>query len=125
MRQALAMRSSSPTVQPAVQPTVQPTGAPVLPGVVPGRVPGEREREARTLLARDGAVVLTGCENTADALVVAAARVLGSGLRELYPHRVRTSRDGGPVHLHADSPTSSSTSAGCPAGGATPTRTTP
>ncbi|URN17534.1 MULTISPECIES: TauD/TfdA family dioxygenase [Streptomyces] len=97
------MRSSSPTVQPAVQPAVQPTGAPVLPGVVPGRVPGEREREARTLLARDGAVVLTGCENTADALVVAAARVLGSGLRELYPHRVRTSRDGGPVHLHADS----------------------
>ncbi|MDT0401163.1 hypothetical protein [Streptomyces edwardsiae] len=54
---------------------------------------GEREQEARALLARDGAVVL----------VVAAARVLGSRLRELYPHRVRTSQDAGPVHLHADS----------------------
>ncbi|MGW0337003.1 TauD/TfdA family dioxygenase [Streptomyces sp. NPDC003011] len=73
------------------------------PGIVPARVPGGREHEARTLLELHGAVVLTGYENTADALVVAAAHLLGSRLRELYPHRVRTSRDGDPVHLHADS----------------------
>jgi gamma-butyrobetaine dioxygenase len=48
-------------------------------------------------------VILTGHENTPDALVVAAAQVVGDRLRELYPHRVRTSRDGTPVHLHADS----------------------
>ncbi|MGW8065396.1 TauD/TfdA family dioxygenase [Streptomyces ziwulingensis] len=72
------------------------------PGVTPARVPQERVRRARDLLARDGAVILTGHENTSDALVVAAAQVVGDHLRELYPHRVRTSRDGAPVHLHAD-----------------------
>lgn len=94
MRQARAMYSSSPTAQPS--------SLPVPPGVVPDRVPRERGQEARALLSRDGAVVLTGYENTADALVAAAARTLGSRLRELYPHRVRTSREGAPVHLHAD-----------------------
>ncbi|MEJ1199346.1 MULTISPECIES: TauD/TfdA family dioxygenase [unclassified Streptomyces] len=73
------------------------------PGIVPTRVPHGRVREARELLARDGAVILTGHENTSDALVVAAAQVIGDRLRELYPHRVRTSREGTPVHLHADS----------------------
>ncbi|WP_121702941.1 TauD/TfdA family dioxygenase [Streptomyces sp. E5N298] len=73
------------------------------PGVSPARVPRERADEARELLRRDGAVVLTGHENASDALVVAAAQVIGDRLRELYPHRVRTSHDGGPVHLHADS----------------------
>ncbi|MEG3626815.1 TauD/TfdA family dioxygenase [Streptomyces poriticola] len=77
--------------------TVQP------PGVVPARVRAGVGDEARRLLHRDGAVILTGHENTADALVVAAAHLLGHRLRELYPHRVRTSRDAGPVHLHADS----------------------
>ncbi|MFB6553956.1 hypothetical protein [Streptomyces sp. NPDC056405] len=66
-------------------------------------MPRERAREARELLGRDGAVVLTGHDNTADALVVAAAQVIGDRLRELYPHRVRTSHEGTPVHLHADS----------------------
>lgn len=95
MGQSRAMHSLSSSTQPSAPP--------VFPGVVPDRVSGEREQEARALLSRDGAVVLTGYENTADALVVAAARVLGSRLRELYPHRVRTSQGAGPVHLHADS----------------------
>lgn len=73
------------------------------PGIVPTRVPRERAREARELLSRDGAVVLTGHDNTSDALVIAAAQVIGDRLRELYPHRVRTSHEGAPVHLHADS----------------------
>ena len=91
-------------------PESRPTGSTPPPGdrlaVSPARVPVHLDRaadEARALLARDGAVVLTGHENTSDALVVAAAQVVGDRLRELYPHRVRTSRDGDPVHLHADS----------------------
>ncbi|MFD4258742.1 hypothetical protein ACFWR9_14160 [Streptomyces sp. NPDC058534] len=48
-------------------------------------------------------MILAGHENTSDALVVAAAQVVGDRLPELYPHRVRTSRDGDPVHLQADS----------------------
>ncbi|SOD62967.1 gamma-butyrobetaine dioxygenase [Streptomyces zhaozhouensis] len=71
-------------------------------GVLPTRVPLARGADAARALARDGAVVLTGAEVTADALVVAAATVLGARLRELYPLRERASRDGGPVHLHAD-----------------------
>ncbi|MGC9496247.1 TauD/TfdA family dioxygenase [Streptomyces sp. WG7] len=73
------------------------------PGITPARVPGDRVREAPGLLSRDGAVILTGHGNTSDALVVAAALVIGDRLRELYPHRVRTSHNGGLVHLHADS----------------------
>ncbi|RMI31526.1 TauD/TfdA family dioxygenase [Streptomyces triticirhizae] len=72
-------------------------------GVRPERVPLARPADAAHALARDGAVLLTGAEATADALVVAAATVLGARLRELYPLRERTSRDGGPVRLHADS----------------------
>ncbi|MGW3974368.1 hypothetical protein ACWEFD_34415 [Streptomyces ardesiacus] len=71
------------------------------PGITPGRVPHGDAGEARELLARDGAVVLTGHENTPDALVVAAAQIAGDRLRELYPLRVRTSRSGSPVHLLA------------------------
>ncbi|GAB3441967.1 hypothetical protein GCM10027570_08720 [Streptomonospora sediminis] len=70
-------------------------------GIVPARLPaGSRAREA---LHRDGAVVLTGLEPTADALAVAAALVHGSGLRQLFPVRERRSHGGGPVRLHADS----------------------
>ncbi|MEO3764084.1 TauD/TfdA family dioxygenase [Streptomyces sp. B8F3] len=71
-------------------------------GVVPARLPAARAHEASDHLARTGTVVLTGYDTTADALVVAAAQVLGSRLAEVYPHRLRTSRDGDPVHLHAD-----------------------
>ncbi|GGO44358.1 TauD/TfdA family dioxygenase [Streptomyces lasiicapitis] len=80
-----------------------------LPGVTPGygieppRVAGEELGKAPALLAEYGAVVLSAHAAGGDALTVAAARVLGARLRELYPQRLRTSRDGGPVHLHADS----------------------
>lgn len=74
------------------------------PGVVLPRVPPERVDDAPALLAEHGAVVLSAYEaGGADPLTLAAARVLGARLRELYPQRLRTSRDGGPVHLHADS----------------------
>ncbi|MFI8486566.1 TauD/TfdA family dioxygenase [Streptomyces rubrogriseus] len=73
------------------------------PGIAPGRVAQGNPGTARELLARDGAVILTGHENTPDALVVAAAQIVGDRLRELYPQRVRTSHPGDPVHLHADS----------------------
>jgi gamma-butyrobetaine dioxygenase len=71
--------------------------------VIPARVDAYDQDKARTALATDGAVVLTGLAPTPDAPVVAAALVLGRRLRELFPVRERGSRDGGPVHLHADS----------------------
>ncbi|MEV8393490.1 MULTISPECIES: TauD/TfdA family dioxygenase [unclassified Streptomyces] len=73
------------------------------PGIVPARIPAHDTQRARTLLVRDGAIVLTGYSTTADAPVSAAAQILGSRLRELFPQRLRTSRDGEAVHLHADS----------------------
>lgn len=72
-------------------------------GVVPARLPTARAHESAGLLARTGAVILTGYGTTADALVVAAAHALGSRLAELYPQRLRTSHEGDTVHLHADS----------------------
>lgn len=73
------------------------------PGILPLRVPAGRAGEAREALARDGAVVLTGGEPTADGLTVAAAGVLGARLRRLYPQRLRRAGESGPVPLHADS----------------------
>ncbi|GAA2778656.1 TauD/TfdA family dioxygenase [Crossiella cryophila] len=72
-------------------------------GLVPQRHDATAVADARTALAADGAVLLTGLPATADALVVAAASVLGPRLRQLFPLRERASRDGGPVDLHADS----------------------
>jgi hypothetical protein len=72
-------------------------------GVVPARVDAHNADKARQALAETGAVVLTGLPVTADALAVAAAHLYGQRLRELFPIRERASRDGGPVHLHADS----------------------
>ncbi|MCK2239004.1 MULTISPECIES: TauD/TfdA family dioxygenase [unclassified Crossiella] len=72
-------------------------------GIVPQRHDVNAVTEARTALATDGAVLLTGLPATADALVVAAASVLGPRLRRLFPLRERPSQDGGPVDLHADS----------------------
>lgn len=72
-------------------------------GVVPARVGAHDVEEARQALAEDGAVVLTGLPVTPDALTVAAAHLHGQRLRRLFPIRERTSRAGGPVHLHADS----------------------
>ncbi|MCG8925861.1 TauD/TfdA family dioxygenase [Lentzea sp. CC55] len=58
---------------------------------------------ARTTLAENGAVVLTGLPNSPGSLPVAAALLFGTALRELFPHRTRRSVDGGVVGLHADS----------------------
>jgi len=74
-----------------------------MTGVVPARVDAADTDKARHALAEDGAVVLTGLPATADGLVLGAAAVHGRDLRELFPIRERPSRDGGPVHLHADS----------------------
>lgn len=74
-----------------------------MTGVLPVRVDAHNTHKARQALAEDGAVVLTGLPVTADALAVAAASLYGPALRELFPMRERASRDGGPVHLHADS----------------------
>ncbi|MFC9975718.1 TauD/TfdA family dioxygenase [Spirillospora sp. NPDC127200] len=79
---------------------------PVLPrsiGIVPIRVPAAQAARAREPLAENGAVILTGLEPGADSLTVAAALVLGSRIRRLFPHRRRHSTDGRTVHLHADS----------------------
>ncbi|MGK5534179.1 TauD/TfdA family dioxygenase, partial [Streptomyces sp. URMC 129] len=76
------------------------------PGTVPARTAVTATTgagDARALLARDGAVVLTGLAPDGDALAVAAALVLGTRLRQLFPPRLRHSRDGNAVHLHADS----------------------
>jgi gamma-butyrobetaine dioxygenase len=93
------MSGHTPTRHPASAGERKPQG----PGLVPARVGIDRTDRARELLAEHGAVVLTGSRATADALVVAAALLLGDRLRELFPHRLRTSGDAGPVHLHADS----------------------
>ncbi|HEX2316123.1 MAG TPA: TauD/TfdA family dioxygenase [Thermomonospora sp.] len=71
-------------------------------GIVPARIHATQAAAAREPLARDGAVVVTGLEPGSDSLTVAAALVLGSRLRRLFPHRRRHSTDGRAVHLHAD-----------------------
>ncbi|MCC8242857.1 TauD/TfdA family dioxygenase [Saccharothrix luteola] len=72
-------------------------------GVVPARVDADDADKARDALAGTGSVILTGLSVTPDALVVAAAHLYGQHLRQLFPIRERASREGGPVHLHADS----------------------
>ncbi|MEU4768037.1 TauD/TfdA family dioxygenase [Actinosynnema sp. NPDC023794] len=72
-------------------------------GVVPARVDAHDTDKAGEALAEAGAVILTGLPVTPDALAVAAAHLYGRHLRQLFPIRARTSHDGGPVHLHADS----------------------
>ncbi|MGW1373200.1 TauD/TfdA family dioxygenase [Streptomyces sp. NPDC002446] len=72
-------------------------------GVAPARVDIRNTDEIRQRLAGDGAVILTGLDTTADALVTAAATALGQRLRQVFPLRKRTSQDGKSVHLHADS----------------------
>ncbi|MFD5826371.1 TauD/TfdA family dioxygenase [Lentzea sp. NPDC060358] len=70
--------------------------------MIPARVPA-LDPAARRALADTDAVVLTGLPNSPASLPVAAARLFGTSLRELFPHRTRTSVDGGVVGLHADS----------------------
>ncbi|WBB78487.1 TauD/TfdA family dioxygenase [Micromonospora sp. WMMD882] len=74
------------------------TGVAVVPDRLAAAGPAARDR-----LAETGAVVLTGLPPHPDSLAQVAAALLGSTLRELYPHRTRRSLDGGVIDLHADS----------------------
>ncbi|MGH3755285.1 MAG: TauD/TfdA family dioxygenase [Pseudonocardiaceae bacterium] len=58
---------------------------------------------ARAVLERDGAVILSGLPPEPDSLVLAAAEVLGTRLRRLYPVRERGSDRDDRIHLHNDS----------------------
>lgn len=83
--------------------TTQPD-AEVVAGVafLPTRVGVDDVSEARELLARDGAVILTESPVEPDALVRAAAMVLGTRLRHLEDVRSRTTESGGELVLHTD-----------------------
>ncbi|SCK30196.1 TauD/TfdA family dioxygenase [Streptomyces sp. WMMB 322] len=77
--------------------------APADAGLVPERLDMGCADAVSSCLARDGAVVLTGQAPSARTLTVAAAFALGEQLRQLFPQRQRSSSEGSPVHLHADS----------------------
>lgn len=66
------------------------------------RVARDQVRAARTLLARDGAVILTGWPVEQDSVVAAAATVLGTRLREIEPVREQTKVDGAALPAHRD-----------------------
>ncbi|WP_176444523.1 TauD/TfdA family dioxygenase [Rhodococcoides kyotonense] len=51
---------------------------------------------------QDGVVILPGNANDPESLVQAAARLLGSSLRELFPIRPTVSDESGPLALHSD-----------------------
>jgi TfdA family taurine catabolism dioxygenase TauD len=72
-------------------------------GVLPVRVDAADTAKARRAFDDDGAVVLTGLPPGPDTPALAAARLFGRDLRQLFPTRERASHDGAPVHLHADS----------------------
>jgi gamma-butyrobetaine dioxygenase len=78
--------------------------ADVVAGVafLPERVGVDDVSSARELLARDGAVTLTGSPVEPDALVRVAATVLGTRLRHLEDVRSRTTESGGELPLHTD-----------------------
>ena len=69
---------------------------------LPERVGVDDVSSARELLARDGAVILTGSPVEPDAVVRAAATVLGTRLRHLEDVRSRTTESGGELPLHTD-----------------------
>lgn len=69
---------------------------------VPKRLPRGGTVPARTLLRRDGAVILTGWPVDPDSAVNAAAALLGTRLRELEQIRERTTEDAEAVGLHRD-----------------------
>lgn len=84
--------------------TVRSELEPVVKGLhfVPKRLPRRGTVPARTLLRRDGAVILTGWPVEADSAVNAAAALLGTRLRELEQTRERTTEDAEAVGLHRD-----------------------
>lgn len=71
-------------------------------GFVPQRTGVDDVTAARDLLARDGAVILTGSPVRPDDVVRAAAAVLGTRLRLLEETRTRTAESGEELALHTD-----------------------
>ncbi|MGH8908719.1 MAG: hypothetical protein ACRD0K_20045 [Egibacteraceae bacterium] len=69
-------------------------------GFVPSRTADPAA--ARRALEADGAVILTGCEPVPDAIVVAAAALLGARLRHLSPVRPVTTAQSEALALHTD-----------------------
>lgn len=66
------------------------------------RVPRADIAQARAVLARDGAVISTGWPVAQDSVVIAAATVLGTRLREVEQVRARTTHDGPDLEVHRD-----------------------
>ncbi|MDQ3763228.1 MAG: hypothetical protein M3460_16790 [Actinomycetota bacterium] len=77
---------------------------PVVEGLdfVPKHLPRRSTVPARTLLHRDGAVILTGWPVEADSAVNAAAALLGTRLRELEQVREKTTDHAKALGLHRD-----------------------
>jgi len=71
-------------------------------GVVPARVD---DADARAVLRRDGAVVLTDRGDDPEELVTAAGQLLGARLRELFGIRVQHGVDADTLTLHSDGAT--------------------
>ncbi|MGH3916197.1 MAG: TauD/TfdA family dioxygenase [Pseudonocardiaceae bacterium] len=84
--------------------TVPPELQSILEGVdlVPERLSRTETSAARQLLARDGAVILTGWPVEPDSVVNAASAVLGTRLRELEKVHQRTTNSSDELTLHRD-----------------------
>lgn len=84
--------------------TVRAEPGPDIKGVdfVPERVPGAAPGDARKVLERDGAVILTGWPVEPGSTVTAAAAVLGTRLRELEKVRERATENAEVLTLHRD-----------------------
>lgn len=84
--------------------TVRSELQPLVKGLdfVPKRLPRRGAVPARTLLRRDGAVILTGWPVEADSAVNVAAALLGTRLRELEQVREKTTDDAEALGLHTD-----------------------
>jgi gamma-butyrobetaine dioxygenase len=80
---------------------VRPELEPLVDGVAfePKRAKGA---DARSVLERDGAVILSGYQPKQDSLIVAAAEMLGTRLRDIQPARTRDLRDGEALPLHTE-----------------------
>lgn len=88
--------------------TVATPGSPTGPGSeeLLGRTGLRPERcadsQVAALVERDGAAILTGRSGDPRELVLAAADLLGTRLRTVFPVRHKTEQDAGPLALHSD-----------------------
>lgn len=81
------------TVRPELAELVAPAG------LVPKRA---SDADARPLLERDGAVILSGRSVDPEELVMAAAALLGARLRQVFPIRPQAGDQAEPLRLHCD-----------------------